>query len=284
MANLLRGAPLAARVEDDVKARAAALAAAGRPVRLVAVRANQDPASDLYLKRQREAAERLGLSYRVEDVAPRADAVRAALRRLAADPETTGVILQTPLPPDADAAALVAEIPPDKDVEAVHPARLGRLFDGRAPVVPCTAGAVMECLAATGVPLAGAEAVVVGRSRTVGRPAALLLTERDATVTLCHSKSRDLATHLRRADVVVLAVGRVGVLTPAATKPGAVVVDVGVNRVVRDGKTVTVGDADPAVADVAGWFTPTPGGVGPVTVALLWRNAVALVDGREAAR
>jgi methylenetetrahydrofolate dehydrogenase (NADP+)/methenyltetrahydrofolate cyclohydrolase len=278
MGQLLRGAPLAAVVEEDVRLRAAALLSRGRPVRLAALRANADPASDLYLKRQGEAAARLGLDYRVVDVAPHRAAVVAALAELGADPTTTGVIVQTPLPPDCDVDAIQRLIPPAKDVEAVHPLNLGALLDRDPALVPCTPGAVMECLKSTGVDVAGKEAVVVGRSRIVGRPAALLLAERSATVTLCHSRTRDLAAHTRRADVVVLAVGRAGLLTADMVKPGAVVLDVGINRVQRDGKTVTVGDADPAVGEVAGWFTPTPGGVGPLTVALLWRNAVAAAE------
>jgi methylenetetrahydrofolate dehydrogenase (NADP+)/methenyltetrahydrofolate cyclohydrolase len=278
MGNLVRGAPIAAAIEADVRARAAALAAKGKPVALVAVRARADAASDLYLRRQAEAAGRLGLAYRVLDVAPDRASVLAALKKLGDDPETTGVIVQTPLPTGIDVDEIQAAIPAPKDVEGVHPLNLGRLLDRDPRIVPCTAGAVMECLRATGVDPTGAEAVVVGRSRIVGRPAALLLAERSATVALCHSRTRDLAAHFRRADLIVLAVGRPGLLRAVDVKPGAVVLDVGINRVERDGKTVTVGDAEPETAEIAAHFTPTPGGVGPVTVALLWRNAVAAAE------
>lgn len=278
MGNLIRGTVIAAAVEDEVRRRAALLAAQGRIVRLVAVRANQDAASDLYLKRQQDAALRLGLDYRVKDVRPDRASLLSALRELEADVLTTGIIVQTPLPPDCDVDEIQRAIPAAKDVEGLHPANLGRLLDRDPPIVPCTAGAVMECLRATGLDVSGAEATVVGRSRIVGRPAALLLVEKNATVTLCHSRTKDLFAATRRADVVVMAVGRPGLLRPEHVKPGAIVLDVGINRVIKDGKTVTVGDADPAVAEIAGHFTPTPGGVGPVTVALLWRNAVALAE------
>lgn len=278
MGNLIRGAAIAAVVEDEVRRRAGLLAARGRTVRLVAVRATKDAASDLYLKRQQDAALRLGLDYRVLDVAPDRTSLLAALSALDSDPETTGIIVQTPLPPDCDVDEIQRAIPARKDVEGLHPANLGRLLDRDPPIVPCTPGAVMECLRATGLDVTGAEATVVGRSRIVGRPAALLLVEKNATVTLCHSRTKDLFAATRRADIVVLAVGRPGMLKAEHVKPGAIVLDVGINRIVRDGKTVTVGDADPAVGDVAAHFTPTPGGVGPVTVALLWRNAVALAE------
>lgn len=278
MGNLIRGAAIAAVVEDEVRRRAGLLAARGRTVRLVAVRATKDAASDLYLKRQQDAALRLGLDYRVLDVAPDRASLLAALGALDSDPETTGIIVQTPLPPDCDVDEIQRAIPARKDVEGLHPANLGRLLDRDPPIVPCTPGAVMECLKATGLDVTGAEATVVGRSRIVGRPAALLLVEKNATVTLCHSRTKDLFAATRRADIVVLAVGRPGMLKAEHVKPGAIVLDVGINRIVRDGKTMTVGDADPAVGDVAAHFTPTPGGVGPVTVALLWRNAVALAE------
>ncbi|HYC77519.1 MAG TPA: bifunctional 5,10-methylenetetrahydrofolate dehydrogenase/5,10-methenyltetrahydrofolate cyclohydrolase, partial [Planctomycetota bacterium] len=223
-ATLIRGAPLAATIEDDVRARAAALAARGATVRLAAVRANADPASDLYLKRQQDAAVRLGLAYVVVDCAPERAALERELDRLAADRSITGVIVQTPLPPGCDAGDVQRRIPPAKDVEGVHPLNLGRLLDPDPPLVPCTPAAVMECLKAAGVALAGKEAAVLGRSRTVGRPAALLLAEASATVTLCHSRTRDLAGAVRRADVVVCAVGRPGLVTAEMVKPGAAVI------------------------------------------------------------
>ena len=278
MADMIRGAPIAAAIEEDVRRRAAKLSEKGRRVSLAAVRAHRDPASELYLKRQQEAAERLGLAYRVVDAKPDAEGLASEIRRLAADPETTGIIVQTPLPEGCDPDAIRRLVPPERDVEAVHPANLGRLLDRDPPIAPCTAAAVIECVKASGIPVAGKHAVVVGRSRTVGRPAALLLVEMDATVTLCHSRTARLDDVMRSADVLVLAVGRAGLLKASATKPGALVIDVGINRVQKDGKTVTVGDADPEIATVAGAMTPVPGGVGPATVALLWRNAVALAE------
>jgi methylenetetrahydrofolate dehydrogenase (NADP+) / methenyltetrahydrofolate cyclohydrolase len=284
MAELIRGAPIAQKIEDDVRRRAEALSAEGRFVSLAAVRAHRDPASELYIKRQQDAALRLGFRYRVVDAPDDALGFADAIRRVSADPETTGVIVQTPLPKNCDHDAIRLLVPPEKDVEAVHPANLGTLLDRDPPVAPCTAAAVIACVESTGTDLAGKHAVVVGRSRTVGRPAALLLVERNATVTVCHSKTRDVDAATRSADVVVLAVGRAGFLRAAAVKPGAVVVDVGINRVERDGKKVTVGDADSDVASVAAALTPVPGGVGPVTVAILWRNAVALAEAAAARR
>jgi methylenetetrahydrofolate dehydrogenase (NADP+) / methenyltetrahydrofolate cyclohydrolase len=274
---LIRGAPLAAAIEEEVRRGVEALTAKGLRPRLVAVKAGDDPASELYLKRQAKSAERLGLRYDVEDCQAHAGVsdVLATLARLNAAQDVTGIIVQLPLPAGIDVATVQRHLDPRKDVEGVHPANLGELLDANPALPPCTAAAIVECQRATGIPVAGLDAVVIGRSRIVGRPVALMLTARDATVTVCHRGTRDLAAHTARADLVVLAAGKAGMLTPAMVKPGCTVIDVGINEVERDGKRGITGDADPAIADVAGWFTPTPGGVGPVTVALLWRNAVA---------
>jgi methylenetetrahydrofolate dehydrogenase (NADP+)/methenyltetrahydrofolate cyclohydrolase len=234
------------------------------------------------MRRQALAAERIGLRYSIEQVAPEADesTVIRAVAKLNADPGVSGIIVQLPLPRGVAVETVQAAIDPAKDVEGVHPANLGALLGERPSLVPCTAAAVMACLDATGRTIAGMDAVVVGRSRIVGRPVALLLVQRNATVTVCHRQTRDAAAHLRRADLVVMAAGQAGLLAPDMVRPGGVVIDVGTNEVVRDGKRTMAGDADPAVAEVAGWFTPTPGGVGPVTVAILWRNAVAAWEKR----
>jgi methylenetetrahydrofolate dehydrogenase (NADP+)/methenyltetrahydrofolate cyclohydrolase len=276
MAELIKGAAIASAIEDDVRARLAGRPHGPRPA-LVALKATADPASDAYLKRQAQAAERIGLRYAIEQLpedAPEARVV-AAVEKLNADEDVTGVIVQLPLPRGVRVEAVQQAIDPRKDVEGVHPANLGALLGDAPPIVPCTAAAVMACLDATGRDPSGMDAVVVGRSRIVGRPVALLLIQRNATVTVCHRQTKDQAGRLARADLVVLAAGQAGLLQPAMVKRGAIVVDVGTNQGVRDGKRVLVGDADPGVAEVAGWLTPVPGGVGPVTVAMLWRNAVA---------
>ena len=197
-----------------------------------------------------------------------------AVTRLNRESSVTGVIVQLPLPSGVRAETVQEALDPRKDVEGVHPANLGALVGDQARLVPCTAAAVIACLDAAGRGLAGLDAVVIGRSRIVGRPVALLLVQRHATVTICHRKTRDLAAHLLRADLVVAAAGQTAMVGPSMVKPGAIVIDVGTNEVVRDGKRGLAGDVDPAVAEVAGWFTPVPGGVGPVTVALLWKNAL----------
>jgi methylenetetrahydrofolate dehydrogenase (NADP+)/methenyltetrahydrofolate cyclohydrolase len=275
MADIIKGAPIAAAIEEDVRTRLAARSAGSRP-RVVALTAAPDAASDAYVRRQAMAAERLGLQYAVERLPAGASEGRIvdAIAKLNADASVTGIIVQLPLPAGAAVEPVQQAIDPLKDVEGVHPQNLGALFGDAPRLVPCTAAAVVACIDATRRSVAGLEAVIVGRSRIVGRPAALLLVQRHATVTICHRATRDVGAHLRRADLVVLAAGQAGFLRPEMVRPGAIVIDVGTNEVVRDGKRTLVGDADPAVAAVAGFLTPCPGGVGPVTVAMLWRNAV----------
>jgi methylenetetrahydrofolate dehydrogenase (NADP+) / methenyltetrahydrofolate cyclohydrolase len=273
MAELIKGAPIAAAIESAVREE---VARTGAQVHLVALQAGEDPASDAYVRRQAQAAERVGMKYSVEKLPAGASerAVLDAVARLNGDPKVTGVIIQLPLPAGVRAETVQEALDPRKDVEGVHPASLGALVGDQPRLVPCTAAAVMACLASIGKDLTGLNAVVIGRSRIVGRPVALLLVQKNATVTVCHTKTRDLAAHLARADVVVVAAGRTALLKPEVVRPGSIVIDVGTNEVIRDGKRSLAGDADPAVAEVASFFTPVPGGVGPVTVALLWQNAL----------
>jgi methylenetetrahydrofolate dehydrogenase (NADP+)/methenyltetrahydrofolate cyclohydrolase len=275
MAELIKGAPIAAAIEGAVRAEVDRIPEAARP-KLVAVQAGADPASEAYVRRQGQAAERVGLRYSVTQLAPGAPEAQIldAVASLNRDPGTTGIIVQLPLPPGVRVEAVQQAIDPKKDVEGVHPQNLGALLGDGPRIVPCTAAAVMACLEATGRDPSGMNAVVIGRSRIVGRPAALLLVQKNATVTICHTKTRDLADHLRGADLVVVAAGRAGILQAAMVRKGAIVIDVGTNEVIRDGKRAMAGDADPAVAEVASFFTPTPGGVGPITVAILWKNAL----------
>jgi methylenetetrahydrofolate dehydrogenase (NADP+)/methenyltetrahydrofolate cyclohydrolase len=244
-----------------------------RPLRLVAVSVGGGAASEVYLRHQRKACERAGIEY-VLDRQPAStpqSALLARLETLCADVAVTGVILQLPLPEGLNARAAQDALDPDKDVEGVHRDNLGMVAGGRARLAPCTARAAVHILESEGVALQGAECVVVGHSEIVGKPAAMLLLDRLATVTVCHVGTRDLAAHTSRADVVIVAVGKAGLIRADMLKPGAAVVDVGIN-VLPDGSVV--GDVAPDAAEVAGLLTPVPGGVGPVTVAMLLANTV----------
>jgi methylenetetrahydrofolate dehydrogenase (NADP+)/methenyltetrahydrofolate cyclohydrolase len=203
--------------------------------------------------------------------------VIASLNR---DPSVSGIMLHLPLPGHLDATAMQYQIDPVKDVEGVNPANIGYVVYGHTLIAPCTALAVIELIKLTGVPLRGAEAVVVGASEIAGKPISLLLTEQMATVTLCHIATRDLAAHTRRAEVLVVAVGKPGLIGADFIREGAVVIDVGINRVtLPDGSKKTVGDVDSGpVSKKAGWVSPVPGGVGPVTVAMLLKNTIRAAE------
>lgn len=282
----LEGGALSKRLREEAGGRARRLAQAiVRPPQLVSLRVGDDPASEAYQRTKGNAATRVGLDYRAEHLpatATTADVV-AALQRLQAIDSVDALMVELPLPAGCDTAAVVAAVDPARDVDAVSPASLGRLAAGLPGPQPATPRAVMALLAEGGVPLAGAHAVVVGRSRTVGLPAALLLLQADATVTICHSRSRRLSAQTRRADVLVVAAGRPGLIGRADVKPGAAVVDVGTHWVADGGREHMVGDVETAaVAEVAGWLTPVPGGVGPVTTALILLAAVELAERRAA--
>lgn len=277
MGEPLRGAPIARRIEQDVRREASSLSRAGIVPTLVAIQVGQHAASELYLRRQQQACSRLGVGYRLRSLPadlPEQELLRE-LSLLNRNPEVTGIILQMPLPEHINPRRARRAIHPDKDVEGVHPQNLGYLLSGRPAVVPCTAAAVMACLDAAGTELKGSEAVVVGHSEIVGKPVALLLMERLATVTVCHHETRDLEAHTRRAGVLVVAVGRPHLLGREHVREGAVIVDVGINEV-RDGdRQVVVGDVDTGeVLPSSSLVTPVPGGVGPVTVAMLLANTV----------
>jgi methylenetetrahydrofolate dehydrogenase (NADP+)/methenyltetrahydrofolate cyclohydrolase len=198
------------------------------------------------------------------------DDVLALIAELNADDSIDAVLVQTPLPPQLDEIRVTDAVDPDKDVDGFHPLNAGRLYRGRPTLVPATALGVMALLDEYAVPLEGARAVIVGRSDRVGKPLVHLLLQRHATVTVCHSRTRDLAAHTREADVLVAAVGRIGLVTAGMVAPGATVVDVGINRT----DAGLVGDVTAEVLDVAGLATPVPGGVGPMTIACLLENAV----------
>ena len=272
---LLEGKKSAAAIRDDAAAAVQRLRAAGVVPSLALVLATSDESAAWYTRAIARAGEKVGIDVRVERLADDASAatVRSALQRLSADDTVHGIILQVPLPPGVDGVELATAIAPEKDVDGANPVSLGRLTAGLPAFAPATAAAVLRILDDHGVELAGRRAVVVGRSLVVGKPAAMLLLARDATVTICHSRTRDLAARTSEAEIVVAAVGRPRMLGAAHVAPGAVVVDVGTTP---DEAGNLVGDVDAeAVMGRAGALTPVPGGVGPVTTALLLHNTVA---------
>jgi len=271
----LSGRELAADLRARTTESAAALTAAGRPPRLTIVVATADESSAWYVRSIAKAAAAVGIVFDIVSPAATVEEIGTALRRLGEDDDVHGIILQTPLPTGVDVADLAAAIPPAKDVDGANPASLGRLAAGRPAFPPATAEAVLALLDHHGVALAGRHAVVVGRSTVVGKPAAHLLLDRNATVTICHSRTSDLAAITRQADVLVAAVGRPGLITPEHVTPRTVVIDVGTNPTADGG---LVGDVDPAVAETAAGLTPVPGGVGPVTTALLLQHTVRAAE------
>jgi methylenetetrahydrofolate dehydrogenase (NADP+)/methenyltetrahydrofolate cyclohydrolase len=272
----LSGKEFAATIRADVTARAGRLAAAGTPVRLAVVTATDDESSAWYVRSIAKATAKVGIVCDIVDLGASAtgDAIAAALTALSADSTVHGIILQTPLPAGAP-ADLATHIAPHKDVDGANPGSLGRLAAGLPAFAPATAAAVVALLEHHGVPLAGRHAVVVGRSTVVGKPVAHLLLDRNATVTICHSRTTDLPSITTTGDVLVAAVGRPGLITAEHVREGAVVIDVGTNATADGG---LVGDVDPSVADRAGALSPVPGGVGPVTTALLLRHTVEAAE------
>jgi methylenetetrahydrofolate dehydrogenase (NADP+)/methenyltetrahydrofolate cyclohydrolase len=274
-ASLIDGLALAARTKELVQARVARL---GRPVHLTAILVGATSAGELYAQRQGEGCRALGIEYELLTFPADADqrTLKKEIRRLNKDPAVTGIMMHLPLPPHLDAPRLQYEIDVVKDVEGVNPANIGYVTYGHTVIAPCTASAVIELIESTGVSLRGAEAVVVGASQIVGKPVALLLTERMATVTTCHIATRDLRSHTQRAEVLVVAVGKAGLIGAEHVKEGAVVIDVGINRIVQpDGTKKTVGDVMfELVREKAAHITPVPGGVGPMTVAMLLKNTL----------
>ena len=279
-AQLLAGAPVAEAVLEDVRARVAALRDQGRSVGLGTILVGDDPASAGYVRRKHETSATVGVES-VNVVLP-ADAGQAALldavERLNADPAVDGYLIQHPLPPGYDFNAALAAMDPAKDADGLHPVNLGRLVLQEPGPRPCTPAGILAMLHHYGVEVAGRDVVVVGRGPTLGRPLALLLTlkdaQADAAVTVVHSGVRDIAAHTRRADVVVVAVGRAGFLTADMVTPGAVVVGGGITW---EGRKL-LSDVDEGVAEVASWVTPRLGGVGPTTVAMLLRNTVEAAE------
>lgn len=273
-ARILDGKAVAATIKTELSLRVEALAARGLRPGLATVLVGDDPGSHSYVKMKHRDCAEVGItSIRVDLPADApADMVAEAIAGLNADPACTGYIVQLPLPRQLDENAMLGLIDPQKDADGLHPINLGKLVMNEPAPLPCTPRGIVELLRRHDVPLAGAEVCVVGRGITVGRPLGLILTRRseNATVTLCHTGTRDLAEHTRRADIVVAAAGVPHLITADLIAPGAVVLDVGVSRV--DGKLT--GDVAPDVLDKASWVAPNPGGVGPMTRAMLLSNVV----------
>jgi len=304
-ARRLDGTAVAAAIRAELAPRVADFTAArGRAPALSIVLAGDDPASHIYVRNKQKAGTEAGLHVTVHRLPADTgrDAVLALVQQLNHDPSCDGILVQAPLPRSVSktqAQDVFDAIDPAKDVDGFHPHNVGLLVQGRATLAPCTPSGIIELLARERIGLAGRHAIVIGRSEIVGKPMALLLLERDATVTICHSKTANLPELCATADILVAAVGRAGFVTPAFVKPGAVVIDVGINRIDSRSQAVTlfgegsprladfdkrgslvVGDVHPTVAEVAGALTPVPGGVGPLTIAMLLRNTLTAAESR----
>ncbi|HEY0156122.1 MAG TPA: bifunctional 5,10-methylenetetrahydrofolate dehydrogenase/5,10-methenyltetrahydrofolate cyclohydrolase [Thermoanaerobaculia bacterium] len=297
-ARIIDGKAVAATVEQEVAAAIASLAY--RPG-LVAVRVGNDPASEIYVRNKAKKARELGLEG-TELVFPETmseDGLLREVTRLNLDDAVDGILVQLPLPRHIDARKVIDAIAPEKDVDGFHPVTVGLLHQGRPALAPCTPAGVVRLIDSTGETIEGKHAVVIGRSDIVGKPMGALLLQRNATVTICHSKTRDLPSVASQADILVAAIGRPLFVTADFVKPGAVVIDVGMNRVERDfgprlahdpdktrllekNGSVLLGDVDYArVRERASWITPVPGGVGPMTIAMLMRNTVDAAQRRR---
>jgi methylenetetrahydrofolate dehydrogenase (NADP+) / methenyltetrahydrofolate cyclohydrolase len=280
-ARIIDGKAYAAALRAKLKVAAAALAVRGVRPGLAVVVVGEDAASRTYVRNKVRACEEAGVVSQLHQFPSDASEAQLldCLSELNDDASIDGVLVQLPLPPNIDEARILAAVSPEKDVDGFHVNSAGALLVGAPHFVPCTPAGIMYLLEQEKIPLAGQHAVVIGRSNIVGKPLALLLLQKDATVTICHSKTPDLATHSRRADILIAAVGRVNLVGAAMVKPGACVIDVGTNRD-ADGKLR--GDVDfEAVKNVAGSITPVPGGVGPMTVAMLVANTLRAAEQRN---
>ena len=295
MARVLDGAAIAAVIKEEVAEQVRALAGQGIRPGLAAVLVGHVPASEIYVRSKVQTCADLGLFS--ELITPpdtvTTEEMLGLVNTLNHRDDIDGILIQLPLPPQVNAKALLDAVSPAKDVDGFHPVNAGRLQAGRPALAPCTPAGVVEILKRSSIALSGQNAVVVGRSDIVGKPAAMLLLHENATVTICHSKTRDLGAVTRQADILVAAIGRAGFITPEMVKPGATIIDVGINRItdrreferyfagnekreaafLKRGSTI-VGDVDPRAFELAGAYTPVPGGVGPLTIAMLMANTV----------
>ncbi|HEX2339767.1 MAG TPA: bifunctional 5,10-methylenetetrahydrofolate dehydrogenase/5,10-methenyltetrahydrofolate cyclohydrolase [Vicinamibacterales bacterium] len=303
-ARILNGARVADAIRAEARPRIEAFRArAGRAPGLAIVLVGDDAASEIYVRNKTKSGGEAGLAVKLERLPSSAaiDDVLGLIRRLNGDPAIDGILVQSPLPKalGADGSQRVFDaVDPAKDVDGFHPINVGRLAQGRPALAPCTPAGIIELLDRSGIPIAGTRAVVLGRSPIVGRPMAALLVARDATVTICHSKTPDLAAVSATADLLIAAIGRPAFVTREFVKPGATVVDVGISRLTDRARveslfgstprmatfetngSLVVGDVHPAVAEVAGALTPVPGGVGPLTIAMLLVNTVTAAERR----
>jgi len=277
-ATLIDGKAIAARMTTETRAEALELAAGGWEPRLVSISVGDVAAAELYVRNQSRQAEAAGVAFEARNYPSEIslEQLVGVLQGLNADPRVNGIIIQRPLPAHIPVKTLQKAVHPLKDVEGMHPSSIGNIVYNDLALGPCTAVAAVEILKTLPLSIEGLDVCVIGHSEIVGKPIAFLMMGLGATVTVCHHMTRQVAVHSRAADAVFVAVGKPGLVTGAMLKPGAALIDIGINRVPDlDGKTKTVGDADFAsCAEVAGWITPVPGGVGPVTVAILMKNAV----------
>jgi methylenetetrahydrofolate dehydrogenase (NADP+) / methenyltetrahydrofolate cyclohydrolase len=295
MPRILDGAAIAAAIKQEVAEEVKRMAAHGIRPGLAAVLVGHVPASEIYVRSKVQTCAELGL---YSDLITPPDTVTTEdmfdlVTALNGRDDIDGILIQLPLPKQVDAKALLDAVDPAKDVDGFHPVNAGRLQAGRPALAPCTPAGVIEILRRSGIPMAGAHAVVLGRSDIVGKPAAMLLLHENATVTICHSKTRNLAEITRQADILVAAIGRPGFVTPEMVKPGATIIDVGINRIDTRAEferffagnakreaafakrgSVVIGDVHPRAFEVAGAYTPVPGGVGLLTIAMLMANTV----------
>lgn len=304
-ATILDGTKIAQQIRGEVAEDVKSLAAAGLRPGLAVVLVGHNPASEIYVRGKVKTCEEVGVSS-AKFTPPESvttSELLALVEELNRREDIDGILVQLPLPPQVDAKKVLLAVDPAKDVDGFHPVNVGFLSTQRMGLVPCTPAGCMEILKRSNIPIAGREAVVVGRSDIVGKPAAMLLLNANATVTVCHSKTHDLAGVCRRADILVAAIGRAGMITREFVKPGATVIDVGTNSVTdasefqrffagnatREGRfrkkgSVLIGDVHPEVVDVAGALTPVPGGVGPLTVAMLMFNTLKAAKMRRGSR
>ena len=302
MPRILDGAAIAAEIKQEVAQEVTKLAARGIRPGLAAVLVGNVAASQIYVRSKVQSCADLGIYSDL--ITPPAtvttEEMLALVAQLNARDEIDGILIQLPLPAQVDTKALLDAIDPAKDVDGFHPVNAGRLQAGRPALAPCTPAGIIEILKRSGIPISGQNAVVVGRSYIVGKPAAMLLLHQNATVTICHSKTQNLGEVTRQADILVAAIGRPGFITPEMVKPGATLIDVGINRITdpaefarffagnakreasfaKRGSTL-VGDVHPAAFEVAGAYTPVPGGVGPLTIAMLMANTVSAAKMRR---
>lgn len=294
-ANILDGNKIAEQIKSEVATEVKTLERSGIRPGLAAVLVGHDPGSEIYVRNKVKTSEQLGL-FSVKITPPETVTTEEMLRlveELNVREDIDGILVQLPLPKQVDSKRVLFAVSPEKDVDGFHPVNVGNLSTQRPSLAPCTPAGVIEILKRSHIPIRGADTVVVGRSDIVGKPVAMLLLNNNATVTVCHSQTRDLPSHTRQADILVAAIGKPGMITAEMIRPGATVIDVGINRITdraefekyfkgdaRREKTFAekgstlVGDVHPSVAEVAGAYTPVPGGVGPLTIAMLMSNTV----------